>query len=106
MIGRACTAAGCLTHPILCEGARCPDYTKGKIYKEVTHTLPYVKEGANGECEADVFSRRAPKAEEEKGCRKYDLGRVLSQDSGNRRRISKNCLPGACNTGKTGLVMQ
>lgn len=55
----------------------------GKLYISCTPTHSHGKTGTNDERAADVFSRRAPKAEEEKG--RSHLGGVHSQDGWNRR---------------------
>jgi hypothetical protein len=102
---RTCTAPGCLTHPALCEGARCPDFRDGgKVYIPSRHPCMYGNRCKD--VDPALLTREAPEASENERENGSDLGSFHSEDGGNRRRISKNCLPGACNTGNTGLVMQ
>jgi len=110
MIERTCTAPGCLCHPALCEGARCPDYRSGseeKVFIPYVHTYVHAKRGRYGERASTFHQSRTQETGEKERCNGADLGRVRSQGGRNRReRITKNCLSIAYDDQQAGLVRQ
>ena len=100
-------ARRCLTHPALCEGRACADFLillQRKIDIPYAHTHSHGKTRADGEHATDVLRRGTSETQENE--RRTDLGRVLSQDCRDRRRIKNRCLPRVRTSRKAGLVRQ
>ncbi len=95
-----CRKPGCLTHPALCEGRKCPDWRNSYIPRALTHS--HGTERKDGEYEVDVLRGGASKAEEDEG--RSDLGRVSFETRGNSGRIKNSCLPRVRTSRKAGLV--
>jgi len=76
--------------------------SRRKAYIAYAHTHSHGKTRTDGECQADVFSRRAPKAEEEKG--RSHLGGVHSPDRRNSGRIKNRSSSSARTPDEPGLV--
>lgn len=89
-----CDRPGCLTHPVLCEGRKCPDWER----KEFIVSKPSYLHGERtrmGNRDSASEHGRAQKAKENEGRRRLDLGRICDQVCRNRRRIEENCPPKA-----------
>ena len=79
---------------------------KGKTYIE-SKTLSKIHGNRNKDHESAIPGGQVRQTQEtERGERGAVLGRMGGENSRYSRRISKNCLPSACDTGKAGLVRQ
>lgn len=82
---------GCLTHPALCEGRKCPDWER-RGYIGLKPSYIHGKRSGMDNGDSSSECRGASKVETKEGRERHDLGRVCSQYCRNRRRISKNDL--------------
>ena len=86
------TCLGCLTHPALCPGRRCPDYERQ------TYILSKIVSKSHGNgyqsSESTIPRGEVRQAKSNERCKRLDLGRMDRKDSRNRRkRINENCPP-------------
>lgn len=102
MIGRACKTPGCLCHPALCEGARCPDFRR-QVDIRLMHQSIYGTGNKAHSCSRDGRGIRGDRGPQRSGTELAGLCASASAwyRSKEKEKVSKNLL--TSHGGKQGI---